>query len=244
MKKTETLGMIAAVPFEGDVIVGRLKNRRNKNADGLRWITGKIGKTEIVFFFSGIGKTNAAHAAAVLIREYSPSLVINFGIGGAYPSSGLRPGDIAVASQEFYADEGVSLKDGFHTLQTIGIPLMKVGRRRYFNAFPLDAGLRREMAKAARSAGCRPAEGVFATVSTCTGTRKRAAELSKRFSAICENMEGAAIAHICMLYGIPFVEVRGISNIVEERDTAKWDIPLASGNCQKTVVAFVNSRNL
>ena len=236
--------MIAAVPVEGDIITTRLRGGPGKGAGGLRWYTGRLGTAEIVCVFSGIGKTNAAHAATVLTQEYSPSLIINFGIGGAYPSSGLKPGDIAVASQEVYADEGVLLKDGFHTLQTVGIPLLREGRRRYFNVFPLDARLCGRMTKAAEAAGFRSLQGVFATVSTCTGTKKRAVELSKRFTAVCENMEGAAIAHICKLCRIPFVEVRGISNIAEERDTSKWDIPLASANCQKAVIAFVNSRNL
>jgi len=40
-------------------------------------------------------------------------------------------------------------------------------------------------------------------------------------------MEGAAVAHICSMYGIPVIEIRGISNIIEDRDMKKWNIPLA-----------------
>ena len=54
-------------------------------------------------------------------------------------------------------------------------------------------------------------------------------------------MEGAAIAHICRIYGIPFVEIRGISNMVEDRDKGKWDIELASENCQKAVLHFLET---
>jgi futalosine hydrolase len=52
-------------------------------------------------------------------------------------------------------------------------------------------------------------------------------------------MEGAAIAHLCCLYRIPCVEMRGISNIVENRDTKKWDIRRASENCQLAVTEFL-----
>jgi futalosine hydrolase len=243
MGKNKTLGMITAVPLEGRIIARNLKGAREKSAGGLTWYTGRLGRAEIVYVVSGIGKTNASHAATVLIQNYSPFLVVNFGIGGAYPSSGLKPGDIAVASKEVYADEGVLLKNGFHTLQLIDIPLLKTGQRKYFNEFPLDRRLCETMTTAADAAGFRALEGVFATVSTCTGTKKRAEELSKRFGAICENMEGAAVAHNCLLYGIPFVEVRGISNIAQERDTSKWDIRSASGSCQRTVIKFVNLSN-
>lgn len=244
MKKNKTLGMIAAVPFEGDTIARNLKGARARSAGGLTWHSGRLGQADIVYVVSGIGKTNAAHAATALIHYYSPALVVNFGIGGAYPSSGLNPGDIAVASKEVYADEGVLLRSGFHNLKLINLPLLKIGRRQYFNEFPLDTGLGKTMMKAATAAGFRAMEGIFATVSTCTGTKKRAEELSKRFGAICENMEGAAVAHSCLIYGIPSAEVRGISNIAQERDMSKWTIRSASGNCQRTVMEFVNTVNL
>jgi len=35
-------------------------------------------------------------------------------------------------------------------------------------------------------------------------------------------MEGAAAAHICALYKVPFMEIRGISNLVTDRDRGSW----------------------
>lgn len=201
--------------------------------------SGTVSGKQVVLGISGIGKTNASHTATVLIEKFSPSCIVNFGIGGAYPSSGLRVGDIAVAEKEVYADEGILLKDGIHSLEVVGIPLLKVCRQKYFNEFPADKRLSRQALKAAGSiAYCK--SGIFLTVSACTGTKKRAGELEKKFSPVCENMEGAAIAHICRIYGIPFVEIRGISNIVEDRNKGKWDIKLAAENCQKAVLEFLN----
>ena len=155
-------------------------------------------------------------------------------------SSGLRVGDIAVAEKEVYADEGVLLKDGLHSFEITGIPLLKVRGRKYFNEFPADKRLGRQALKAACSIA-HTKSGVFLTLSACTGTRKRAAELDGQFGPICENMEGAAVAHICRIYGIPFVEIRGISNVVEDRNMKKWDIKLAAENCQKAVLQFIET---
>jgi futalosine hydrolase len=77
--------------------------------------------------------------------------------------------------------------------------------------------------------------GRFVTISTCTGTSARAKELEERYKALCENMEGAAAAQAAMLHGIPWLEVRGISNIVEDRDLKKWDIPRAAQAAQEAV---------
>jgi hypothetical protein len=35
------------------------------------------------------------------------------------------------------------------------------------------------------------------------------------------------------------IEIRGISNIIEDRDLKKWNIPLAVSNCSKAVNEIV-----
>jgi futalosine hydrolase len=72
-------------------------------------------------------------------------------------------------------------------------------------------------------------------LSTCTGTTARAKELEERYHGLCENMEGAAVAQVAVLHGVPWLEVRSISNIVEDRDLKKWDIPKAADAVQYAV---------
>lgn len=212
--------------------------------------SGKIGSKDVIYGLSGIGKTNAAHTASCLIRDFSPGLIINFGIGGAYPSAGLKIGDIAVAEREIYGDEGFADRSGFHGAEHIGIPLLKKGRKSFFNEFPMDKRFTQKAVKISRAAAGNfsPAlaikSGIFITVSTCTGTKKKALEMRERFGALCENMEGAAIAHIATMYDIPCIEIRGISNIVEDRDTGRWEIRRASENCQKLLIDFLESAGL
>ena len=239
------IGLISATEKESRAILKTLRRIKGKSLAPLVY-EGKIGKTNIIHIISGIGKTNAAYAATLLIEKFSPSAVINFGIGGAYPSANLSAGDIAIADKEIYGDEGLWLKDGFHKADEMGAPLLKKGRNKYFNEFPLDKGLIKKATKIIPprpplvKGGWRDLKikfGTFVTVSTVTGTVRRAREIEKRFNAICENMEGAAVAHVCAMYGIPMLELRGISNIVEDRDRSKWDIKTAAENCQKA--AFV-----
>lgn len=242
MPLASTVGFISATRKESGIILRLLKRSRPEE-----FYSGKIGKNNIVHAISGMGKTNASHAATLLIERFSPRIIINFGIGGAYPLSGLRVGDIAIANKEIYGDEGLWLKDGFHTVDSIGIPFLKKGRRKYFNEFQLDKKLRERVIKFLKLApgtwNLEPKvkSGAFVTVSASTGTYKRAKELEKRFNAICENMEGAAVAHVCAMYGIPMLEVRGISNIVEDRDRGKWDIKTASENSQRLVLIFLKA---
>ncbi|MCL5021784.1 MAG: futalosine hydrolase [Nitrospirae bacterium] len=234
---------MSSVPEEGNLLIRQLEKKSVMAGKPL--YRGRVRGKEVVYIISGMGKTNAAHASTLVLEKFSPDVLILFGVGGAYPSSGLRVGDIAVAEKELYGDEGVMTAEGFQGTEFIGIPLAAEGGRKYFNEFPLDKELvgraLGSLAFATRpSAGSIAAgSGRFVTVSTCTGTRKRALELQKRFGGICENMEGAAAAHLCALYRIRMAEIRGISNIVGVRDRAKWDIRLAAENCQEAVMTVL-----
>ncbi|MDO9069162.1 MAG: futalosine hydrolase, partial [Deltaproteobacteria bacterium] len=81
--------------------------------------------------------------------------------------------------------------------------------------------------------------GRFATVSTCSGTVQRGEELAERWSVIAENMEGAAVAQVCLRYGINCLEIRGISNMVEERNMDRWELRRAVEVAQRFVLKYL-----
>jgi futalosine hydrolase len=70
--------------------------------------------------------------------------------------------------------------------------------------------------------------GAFVTSSTVTGTDAEARAIMQRWGALAESMEGAAAAQVCALFGVPFLEVRGISNAVGDRDRSKWQVERAA----------------
>jgi len=119
-------------------------------------------------------------------------------------------------------------------MEFTGFPLLK-NDLEYFNTFAMDKKLSQFAIKASKDIGLKVHSGNFITVSQCSGTLKTGEIIRKRFNGICENMEGAAVAHICAKYAIPMIEIRGISNIIEDRDLKKWNIPLAVSNCCKAV---------
>lgn len=237
------IGLISSVSIEGKKILRGLSNIYERAYCGLTIYEGTIHDKSVAYIVSGIGKTNASRGTALLIEQFSPRVIVHLGVGGAYSSSHLRIGDIAVAEKEIYGDEGVFLRDGFHSAETIGIPFLVKGRKKYFNEFMLDRKLSKMANRIARTtflaSRITVKSGPFLTLSTCTGTLKRAKELERAFHAICENMEGAAVAHVCVSCGIPMVEIRGISNMVGQRNKKKWDIHLAAENCQKVVTELL-----
>jgi futalosine hydrolase len=239
--------ILSSMPFESDKVLALIKKIRTGKIADKTVYCGQLSGHGVLLIASGLGKVNAAHSTTCLIENYPVDRVINIGVGGAYPGSGLKTGDVAVATREIYGDEGVITSVGWHSLKKIGIPLVQDGKKKYFNDFLLaDSSLTKSVRLATRHS--RPPDrqespvaksGPFVTVSAATGTRRRALELEKRFNAICENMEGAAIAQVCTIYKIPMLEIRGISNIVGERDKRKWNLAAASENCQDLVLKIL-----
>ncbi len=204
----KTCGIIVPTPLEAGVIIRNMSETAEVTVQGNIFYNGLLNKRPVVLCLCGIGKTNAAHGTTLLIERFSPAFVYMVGVAGAYPSSGFRIGDSVVADGEVYGDEGLMLGTEFKGMDEIGLPLAVIGGNSYCNKFPLVVP---DELKDYRN------KGTFVTVSSCSGTLKRGIEMEKRYRALCENMEGASMAHICLLNGIPAAEIRGISNIVEDR---------------------------
>jgi futalosine hydrolase len=175
----------------------------------------------------GIGPVNAAHAVTLAIANERPRAIMVCGIGGAYPSSGLRVGDVACAEVEIYGDLGAQSPTGFLDMRALGFTVVATSSAPLFNELPLQLFPVDRRVK-------------FVTVSTCTGTRAVAVELESRTGGAVENMEGAAVAHVAHLHGIPVGELRGISNIVTDRDKSGWKLKEAAEAAQHAVLDWVS----
>lgn len=226
--------------FESDLILSLLKKDRIVEAAGKKVYKGMISGLDVLLINTGIGKVNASHSVTAVVESFPVDKVINIGVGGAYPEAGLDPGNVAVASKEIFGDDGVLTSSGWKDMKEIGIPVLQKGRKKYFNEFPVSTPSQ-AFFKAQGNTFTKIKSGLFVTVGSATGTQKRANELEKKFGGICENMEGAAIAQVCAIYGVPMFEVRGISNIVGIRDKRRWRLKEASGNCQKVVLNLLES---
>jgi futalosine hydrolase len=201
--------------------------------------SGRLGGAPVLLFSAGMGKANAAHGATALLEAREVGGIIGFGVGGAYPGSGLGLGDVALASATIYGDEGVICPDGWLSTEGIGIPLAERGGRRWFNRFEADPARVEAARESLAAAGIAVRVGPFVTVSNCSGTAARGLELAARFGGVVEGMEGAALAHVATLYGVPWLELRAISNAVEDRDLSRWRLRDAAEAAQRAVRAVV-----
>lgn len=242
MSASAPLALVCSVPFECERLRAAMDDVSETVIGRKPAWTGRLDGTAIVLVAGGMGKTNAAQALTALLETMDVRGAIGFGIGGAYPGGGLDVGSIALASAAVYGDEGVQAPGGWMSAEGIGIPLWQAGDARTFNTFALDAA-RVERARAAlAAAGYDARTGPFVTVSCCSGTAAVGAAMAARVpGALVEGMEGAALAHVAAIYGVPFLELRAISNLVEDRDLSRWRIRDAAEAAQQAVRVVVGA---
>jgi futalosine hydrolase len=145
-------------------------------------------------------------------------LAVSAGIGGGFAGR-AAVGSLVVASELIAADLGVRSPAGFASVDELGF-----GSSRLL----ADPDLAARAAARLQAAGLTACLAPALTVSTATGTAAAAAELAARYpTAACEAMEGFGIAEAARRCGVPFLEIRAISNAIGPRDRDAWRIPEA-----------------
>lgn len=164
---------------------------------------------------TGIGKANAAARVARVLARNTVKRVVNLGIAGALPGSGLELGQTILASKSVFADEGVETTNGFLDCRAMGFPLYKGDD---------STGLLPSQHLRERLHGLVSVEVVIATVSTCSGRDDLATRIRRRTGAGAECMEGAAVMLACRHANVPAAEIRVISNTTGDRESQEWAI--------------------
>ena len=155
----------------------------------------------------GVGPAAAAAGTARLLAAGRYRAVVSAGIAGGFAGR-AAVGATVLGVRSIAADLGAETPDGFLTVDELGFGSSVV---------EADANLHQALAAALPAA----ITGDILTLSTVTGTAATAARLADRFSAaVAEAMEGYGVAVAAA--GLPFAELRTISNPIGPRDRAAW----------------------
>ena len=159
----------------------------------------------------GVGTAAAAAGTARLLATGAYDAVLSVGIGGGFAGR-IAVGGVALGTGSIAADLGADAPDGFIPLSVLGF-----GVDRLAVDADLLAALRAELPEAVA--------GPILTVTMVTGTAAATRAIEGRHpDAVAEAMEGFGVAMAAAGAGIPFAEVRTISNPVGPRDRGAWRI--------------------
>lgn len=196
---------------------------------GLGILSGRIRHRTYNLMITGPGVFNAACAVTAYLEQTVPHMIVHVGIAGVFKGTGLRVGDVAVATQERYLHTGVQTED----VENDPLPFDLIARNPLSRKgiYPFETArvdlYHDKLVRAFSTHEIKVGKGLFITVSAITSSFERAGQLFNTFSPVMEAMEGSACAHAASLYQVPMIEIRSASNFVGERDKSKWDIDLA-----------------
>ncbi len=186
----------------------------------------------VPIFICGVGPGACAMNMTRFLEQKGIHMVILAGIAGGYRWSGIRIGETVLATMESYGDLGRCLGNAVEEIRIPGEPIPL--------SFDLSDILT-QIPTAFRLMDSRVKSGPMVTLSCTSTTMDRAKYMYRRFNALAENMEGAAIAQTCKHYGAPMVEIRGVSNWAGDGNFNNWMIDRALHNVANIVGDLLNA---
>lgn len=196
------IGIIGAMTLEIELLKKEIKNCQAEEVGECSFYHGTIENTEVVVAHSGVGKVNAAICTTILLERYKVSKVINTGIAGGF--SPLKPRSVVLSTKIGYHDVNAT-QFGYESGQVPGSPRFFLPEESFFNE--VEAVLNKLNIK-------------YINATLLTGDQfindEKMVTFKTNENTICE-MEGAAVAHTCNKFKIPFVSIRYISDIIGEK---------------------------
>jgi len=195
------IGIIAALPFEIDILKEAVNNRNVDMIAGTEYVTGSIGNYDVVLMQCGMGKVSAGAGTQALITAYHPDYIINTGCAGALSQS-LKVGDIVLADSTIEWDLDT---------EAIGNPIGYVSSMDRVEMCA-DSELTAAIAEAIGDSDTVYHGLIVSGDQFVSRSDQRSQILDDFPSALCTEMEGAAVGHVCAQNNVPFCVIRSMSD--------------------------------
>jgi adenosylhomocysteine nucleosidase len=180
---------------------------------------GRLGDARVDLVVCGIGLAYSAAATAATLLEELPRAVLNCGCAGAHRDD-IHAGDVVVASTVAHLASYVHRPDD--TKHYFGFRLEEAEAVRTLDQLPTDRELVESARQAAEDLELPPWPGRIypptihygpvGSADIWTQHIETIQHLHATHSTLCEDMEAAAIAQVCALFGVPFLTIKDISN--------------------------------
>lgn len=222
------IGVIFAMKEELDEVLKQVDIKNEFNVFGLDFYSVIFKDTECILVECGVGKVNAARTTQIMIDVMKVDYIINVGVAGGVSNS-LNVCDIVIGEKLVQHDFDITAFDhakGY--IPNVGV---------YLNS---DEYLLRIAEKEKESFNeTNFHKGVIASGDIFCTSEKMSKKINEKFNALCVDMEGASIAQVAYLSGVPFLVVRSISDIPNNNNKITYEEFLEESS--KVVAKFLLS---
>ena len=215
-----TIGILGAMAQEIDEVKALLKDKTVVKIANREFVVGKINGIACVVAFSKWGKVAATITATLLVQEFGVTDLFFIGTAGAL-ADGLKVGDIVISKRLVQHD-----LDARPIISRFELPLLN---RVYVDSDPeltelagkavtnlIERGVVNMVGEeAVKEFNLAPTLyfGDIASGDQFVSSNEKCNEiLSLLPDVLCVEMEGAAVAQVCLEFGTPFTVIRTISD--------------------------------
>jgi len=214
--------VVAATSAEVSPLVAGFRQTEQRGPRVTRY---QASRHEIDLLVTGVGMVATAVWCARVLARDSYDLALNLGVCGSFNDS-IEPGAVVHVVTDRISELGAEDGGAFLTIQQLGL----LGD----NESPFESG---RLVNASPPANpvlgeLRAVDGI--TVNTAHGDEASIAAVTRRFGPDVESMEGAAFMYACLVQGLPFAQVRAVSNRVERRNRSAWKLAESVANLTET----------
>lgn len=158
---------------------------------------------------TGVGAATTVYHLSKQLSRKKYDLVLQVGVAGVYDEL-FALGDVVVVAVDRFADLGANEKGQFNHVASFD--LLNDNTFPYQNGWLVNPHLQLFQ---------HLSESVHANTVNLISDNVHHVQ-SIKGDAVIETMEGAALHYVCLMESIPFLQIRGVSNEVGERDKSKW----------------------
>ena len=223
------IGIIGAMTVEVEQIKALMTDKRTDKISGIEFVCGKLFGKDAVAAVSGVGKVNAAVCTQTMILKYAPSLVINTGVAGGLDEN-LKIGDIALScctAEHDMDTTPLGEPKGFIS----GLETVKI---------KADEKALEDFKKVLTDLELNFVVGPVASGDQFINSPEEKERIKTEFSAVCCEMEGASIGHVCAMNNIPFIVLRAISDGADDNSHLSFPefVKMAADNSIKVLAEY------
>ncbi|MFA9559053.1 5'-methylthioadenosine/adenosylhomocysteine nucleosidase [Evansella sp. AB-rgal1] len=199
------IGIIGAMIEEVEFFLESIEDLKEVKNGNTLFYTGTWHEHHVTICKCGVGKVNAAMTAQLLIDKYEVETIIFTGVAGALDQK-LNIQDVVIST---------SCQEHDIDASPLGFPRGTIPMYDGTSDFPADKKLIDTAYIAANEIvpnHIQVWKGKIVSGDQFIANREEVNQLKDLFSAICVEMEGAAVAHVANFNHIPYVVLRSISD--------------------------------
>lgn len=220
--------IVSATSIEIEPLVKQIKFEKSLNSAIDSYSYRNL---DIDVLVTGVGMVSTAYWLGKTLTTNDYEIAINVGIAGSFEKS-LALGTVVNIVNDRFSELGT--ESGEYFLSLIDIDLIEKSVFPFVNSELInDTEIKSDLLDTIPKF-----KGI--TVNTIHGNTESIKKVREIFDPVTESMEGAAFLYACLSEKIRCLQLRAISNYVEERNKENWNIPLAIRNVNEFLMRLLN----